>query len=164
MVPQQGQTYLVLRLMDFLLPPLVVPSTGKRLALILSSAQSFSDPCLRLRGQRRCRPAILGVLLDMQAVGLSGGLKFLVVVIAVVAYVLDAMNQIVEMRHLMQERGCQLEDGPVKVLGAKIDFPILLAAGVPYLVDTAPAIRSTPSVRRYSDGRAGSTRPRKNAR
>ena len=90
----------------------------------------------------------------MQAVGLSGGLKFLVVVIAVVAYVLDAMNQIVEMRHLMQERGCQLEDGPVKVLGAKIDFPILLAAGVPYLVDTAPAIRPAPSVRRYSDGRA----------
>ena len=37
MVPQQGQTYLMLRLMDFLLPPLVVPSTGKRLALILSS-------------------------------------------------------------------------------------------------------------------------------
>lgn len=90
----------------------------------------------------------------MQAVGLSGGLKFLVVVIAVVAYVLDAMNQIVEMRHLMQERGCQLEDGPVKVLGAKIDFPILLAAGVPYLVDTAPAISPAPSVRRYSDGRA----------
>ena len=28
----------------------------------------------------------------------------------------------------MQERGCQLEDGPVKVLGAEIDFPILLAA------------------------------------
>ena len=36
-VLQQGQTYLILRLMDFLLPPLVVPSTGKRLALILSS-------------------------------------------------------------------------------------------------------------------------------
>ena len=47
--------------------------------------------------------------------GLSGGLKFLVVVVAVVAYVLDAMNQIVEMRHLMQKRGRQLEDGPVKV-------------------------------------------------
>ena len=108
--------------------------------------QSFSDPCLSLRGQRCYRPAILGVLLDMQAVGLSGGLKFLVVVVAVVAYVLDAMNQIVEMRHLMQERGCQLEDGPVKVLGAEIDFPIFLTAGVPYLVDTAPAIRPAPSV------------------
>ena len=64
------------------------------------------------------------------------------------------MNQIVEMRHLMQKRGCQLEDGPVKVLGAEIDFPILLTAGVPYLVDTAPAISPAPSVRRYSDGRA----------
>ena len=71
--------------------------------------RGFSDPCLRLRGQRCYRPAILGVLLDMQAVGLSGGLKFLVVVIAVVAYGLDAMHQIVEMRHLMQERGCQLD-------------------------------------------------------
>ena len=38
-------------------------------------------------------------------------------------------------------------------LGAEIDFPILLAAGVPYLVDTAPAISPAPSVRRYSDGR-----------
>ena len=66
--------------------------------------QGFFDPCLRLRGQRCYRPAILGVLLDMQAVGLSGGLKFLVVVIAVVAYVLDAMNQIVEVR-------------PIRVLG-----------------------------------------------
>ena len=64
------------------------------------------------------------------------------------------MNQIVEMRHLMQKRGCQLEDGPVKVLGAEIDFPILLAAGVPYLVDTAPAIGPAPSVWRYSDVRA----------
>ncbi len=32
----KGQTYLILRFLDFLLPPLVVPSTGKRLALILS--------------------------------------------------------------------------------------------------------------------------------
>ena len=46
---------------------------------------------------------------------LGSGLKFLVVVVAVVAYVLDAMKQIVEMRHLMQKRGYQLEDGPVKV-------------------------------------------------
>ena len=35
-VPQQGQTYLILRLMDFLLPPLLVPSTGKRLAFHIS--------------------------------------------------------------------------------------------------------------------------------
>ena len=57
------------------------------------------------------------------------------------------------MRHLMQERGCQLEDGPVKVLGAEIDFPIFLTAGVPYLVDTAPDISPAPSVRRYGDVR-----------
>lgn len=106
--------------------------------------QGFLDPCLRFRGQLCYRPAILCVLLDMQAVGLSGGPKFLVVVVAVVAYVLNAMNQIVEMRHLMQKRGCQLEDRPVQVLGAEIDFPILLAAGVPYLVDTAPAYAPRP--------------------
>lgn len=42
-------------------------------------SQNFSDPCLR--GQRRYRPAILGVLLDMQAVSLGSGLKFLVVIV-----------------------------------------------------------------------------------
>lgn len=47
----------------------------------------------------------------------------------------------------MQERGSQLEDGPVKILGAEIDFPILFAVGVPYLVDTASAIRPASSVR-----------------
>ena len=62
-------------------------------------------------------------------------------------------NWVTMMQEKLQERGCQLEDGPVKVLGAEIDFPILLAAGVPYLVDTAPAISPAPSVRRYSDGR-----------
>ena len=42
-------------------------------------SQNFSDPCLR--GQRRYRPAILGVLLEMQAVSLGSGLKFLVVIV-----------------------------------------------------------------------------------
>ena len=83
--------------------------------------------------------------------GLGGGFEFQVVVIAVVAYVLDAMNQIVEMRHLMQERGCQLENRPVKVLGAEIDFPIFLAAGVPAFTDTAPALSPASSVRGYDD-------------
>ena len=80
---------------------------------------------------------------------LGGSFEFQVMIIAVVAYVLDAMNQIIEVRHLMQERSCQLEDGSIKVLGAEIDFPILRTAGVPYLVDTAPAIRPAPSVRGY---------------
>ncbi len=82
------------------------------------------------------------------------GLKFLVVVVAVVAYVLDAMNQIVEMRHFMQERGGQLEDSSVKVLSAKIDFPVFLTAGVPDFIDTAPTVSPTPSVRGYGDRRA----------
>ena len=45
------------------------------------------------------------------------------------------------------ERGSQPEDRLVKVLGAEIDFPTLLA-------DTAPAISPAPFVRRYSNGRA----------
>ena len=110
-------------------------------------AQGFSDPCLRLRGQRRYCPSVFVVLLNVQPMGLGGGFEFQVVVIAVVAYVLDAMHQIVEVRHFMQERGGQLEDWPVKVLGAKIDFPVFLTAGVPDFIDTAPAVSPTPSVR-----------------
>ena len=34
MVPQHGQTYLILRFLDFLLPPFVVPSTGWRLSML----------------------------------------------------------------------------------------------------------------------------------
>ena len=87
--------------------------------------------------------------------GLGGGFEFQVVVIAVVAYLLDAMNQIIEVGHFMQERGGQLEDRPVKVLSAKIDFPGFLTAGVPDFMDAAPAISPTPSVRGYGDRRAG---------
>lgn len=55
----------------------------------------------RLRGQRRYRPTVFVVLLNVQPMGLGGGFEFQVVVIAVVAYVLDTMHQIVEMRHFM---------------------------------------------------------------
>ena len=62
--------------------------------------------------------------------GLGGGFEFQVVVITVVAYVLDAMNQIIKVRHFMQERGGQLENRSVKILSAKIGFPVFLTAGV----------------------------------
>ena len=55
----------------------------------------------------------------------------------------------------MQERGGQLEDGSVKILGAEVDFPIQLALGVPDFIDTAPAVCAAPTVRRYGDCRAG---------
>ena len=86
---------------------------------------------------------------------LGSSFEFQVMIIAVVAYVLDAMNQIIEVRHLMQERGGQFKDSSVKVLSAKIDFPVFLAAGVPDFIDTAPTVSPTPSVRRYGDGRVG---------
>ena len=115
----------------------------------------LGQPCGGFFGQRRDRPAVGGVMLDVQAVGLSGVLEFLVVVIPVVADVLDLMGQVVEMRHFM-EHGCRdLADGPVDVLGADVDLPIRLAAGLPDFINAAPAVGPTPAVRRYGDGRAG---------
>ena len=64
-------------------------------------AQGFLDPSLCLRSQCCNCPAVLGMFLILKAVGLSGGLKFHVVVIAVVAYVLYIMFQIVEVGHFM---------------------------------------------------------------
>lgn len=105
--------------------------------------------------QCRDRPAVGGVMLDVQAVGLGGVLEFLVVVIPVVADILDLMGQVVEMRHFM-EHGCRnLADGPVDVLGADVDLPIRLAAGLPDFIHAAPAVGSAPAIRRYGDGRAG---------
>ena len=100
-------------------------------------------------------PAVGGVMLDVQAVDLGGVLEFLVVVIPVVADVLDLMGQVVEMRHFMKH-GCRdLADGPVDVLGADVDLPIRLAAGLPDFIHAAPTVGSAPAVRRYGDGRAG---------
>lgn len=105
--------------------------------------------------QCRDRPAVGGVMLNVQAVGLRGFLEFLIVVVPVVADVLDLMGQVVEMRHFM-EHGCRdLADGPVDVLGADVDLPIRLAAGLPDFIHAAPAVGSAPAVRRYGDGRTG---------
>ena len=113
------------------------------------------QPCGGFFTQCRDRPAVGGVMLDVQAVGLGGVLEFLVVVIPVVADVLDLMGQVVEMRHFM-EHGCRdLADGPVDVLGADVDFPIRLIAGLLDFIYAAPALGSAPAVRRYGDGRAG---------
>ena len=64
-------------------------------------AQGFPDPYLCLRGQCRYCPSVFIVLLNVQAMSLSGSFEFQVVIIAVVTFVLDAMNQIVEVRHFM---------------------------------------------------------------
>lgn len=64
-------------------------------------SQGFSDPCLRLRAQRCYCPSVFVVLLNVQAMSLDSGFEFQVMVITVVAYVLDAMNQIIEVRHFM---------------------------------------------------------------
>ena len=122
---------------------------------ILHAAGLMGQPCGGFFGQHRDRPAVGGVMLDVQAVGLGSFLEFLVVVVPVVADVLDLMRQIVEMRHFV-EHGCRhLADGSVDVLGADVDLPVRLAAGLPDFIHAAPAVGSAPAVRRYGDGRTG---------
>lgn len=115
----------------------------------------LGQPCGSFLGQRRNCPAIGGVMLNVQAVCLSRFFEFLVVVVPVVADVLDLMGQVVEMRHFVEHGRCHLADRPVDVLGAYVDFPICLAAGLPDFIYAAPAVGSAPAVRRYGDGRAG---------
>ena len=77
-----------------------------------------------------------------------GGLKILVGVVTVVAYILDALHQIVEARHLMQERGAS----------PKIALSLLLSAIIPYTSHKPCALCL--SIQRWP---GGSARPRKNA-
>lgn len=100
----------------------------------------LGQPRRRFRGQRRDRPAVGGVLLDVQAVSLGRLLEFHVVVVAVVAHVLDVVRQVVEVRHLMEHGRGHLANGPVNVLGADIDFPVRLAIALPDFIYAAPAI------------------------
>ena len=55
----------------------------------------------------------------------------------------------------MEHSRRHLADGPVDVLGADIDLPVRLTTSLPDFIYTAPAISSTPAIRRYGDGRAG---------
>ena len=95
-----------------------------------------------------------GVVLDAQTVGLSSALEFFIMEVPVVADVLDLIGQVVKMRHFVEHGRCHLADGPVDVLGADVDFPIRLIAGLLDFIYAAPAIGSAPAVRRYGDGRA----------
>ena len=115
----------------------------------------LGQPCGGFFGQRRDRPAVGGVMLDVQAMGFGGFLEFLVVVVPVVADVPDLMRQIVEMRHFVEHGRRHLANGPVDVLGANVDLPVRLAAGLPDFIYAAPAVGSAPAVRRYGNGRAG---------
>ena len=115
----------------------------------------LGQPCAGFFGQRCDRPAVGGVMLDVQAVGLRGFLEFLVVVVAVVADVLDLMGQIVEMCHFVEHGRRHFANGPVDILGANVDLPVCLAADLPDFIYAAPTIGSAPAIWRYGDGRAG---------
>ena len=62
------------------------------------------------------------------------------------------MVQIVEMRHFVEHGRRHLADGPVDILGANVDLPVRLAAGLPGFIHAAPAVGSAPTVWRYGDG------------
>lgn len=57
--------------------------------------------CLKSRVQCRYRPAVFLLLFNMQAVSLGSGLKFHIVIISVVTYVLNIMHQIVKVGRFM---------------------------------------------------------------
>ena len=105
-------------------------------------------------GEGCYRPAVGLMMLDVQAVGLGGVLEFLVVIIAVVAYVLDLMGQVVEVRHFVEHGRRDLRDWAVDVLGADVDFAVGLLVGLPDFVYAAPAIRAAPAVGRYRQSMA----------
>ena len=114
----------------------------------------LGDPFRGIRRKRRHRPAVFLVVLDVQAVGLGRLLEFLVVIVPVVAYVLDAVGEVVEMGHFVEHGRGNLADGPVDVLGANVDLAVALAAILPDFVNAAPAVGSAPAVGGYRDGRA----------
>lgn len=78
-----------------------------------------------------------------------GGLKILVGVVTVVAYILDALHQIVEARHLMQERGASPKMGRSRYSAQRLNSRYFSLPSFP-----TPVISPAPSVCRYRDGRA----------
>lgn len=105
-------------------------------------------------GQGRYRPSVGAMMLDVKAVGFGGGLEFLVVVVAVVAHILDLMDQVVKVGHLMKHGRGHLADGAVDVFGGNVDLAVGFAAALPDFIDTTPAVCAASVVGRYRDGRA----------
>ena len=83
-----------------------------------------------------------------------GGLKILVGVVTVVAYILDALHQIVEARHLMQERGASPKMGRSRYSAQRLNSRYFSLPSFPI-----PVISPAPSVCRYRDGRAAQLAP-----
>lgn len=73
--------------------------------------------------------------------------------ILVVAYVLDATHQIVQVRVPCSMVRGHLANEPVDILGADINNSVRLAVALSDFVCAAPAIYTVPAVRRYGDGR-----------
>ena len=114
----------------------------------------LGQPFGGLFGQGRYCPSVGGVMLNVKAMILGSGLEFLVVVVAVVAYVLELMNKVVQMGHLM-EHGCgYFTDGAVDVFGGDVDLAVCFAVSLPDFIDATPAVCAASVVGRYRDGRA----------
>lgn len=117
-------------------------------------SQGGYDPCFGFRSQGRNRPAIFGMFLNTETVGFGGGFEFHIVVIAVVAYVLDIMLQVIQVAHFMEECGGYLRNGAVEIFGAKVDLPVKFVLRTPDFMDAAPAVCAASAVRGYGDSRA----------
>ena len=105
-------------------------------------------------GQGRYRPSVGSVMLDVKAVGLGGCFEFLVVVVAVVAYILNLVNQVVKVGHLMKHGRGHFADGPVDVFGGDVDLAVGFIRALPDFIDAAPTVCAAPVVGGYRDGRA----------
>ena len=114
----------------------------------------LGQPFSGFLGQGCYRPSVGAVVLNVKAVCLGGILEFLVVVVPVVADILDLVNHVVEMGHLMKHSRSHLADGAVDVFGGDIDLAVGLVRALPDFVDAAPAVCATPVIGRYRDGRA----------
>ena len=114
----------------------------------------LGQPFGGLSGQGRYRPAIGAMMLNAKAVGFGGGFESLVVVVAVVAYILDLVNQVVKVGHLMKHGRSHLADGAVDVFGGDVDLAVGFVCALPDFVDAAPAVCTASIVGRYRDGRA----------
>lgn len=114
----------------------------------------LSEPFSSFFGQGRYRPSVGSVMLDVKAVGFGGGLELLVVVVAVVAYILNPMNHVVEMGHLMEHGRSHLADGTVDVFGGNVDLAVGFVCALPDFVNAAPAVCAASVIGGYRDGQA----------
>lgn len=95
MVPAAGADKFDASVDGFLAPTFGASGCLQTIGVDAGISQGGYNPCFGLRSQGRNRPAVFRMFLNMQPVGFGSGFELHIVVIAVVAYVLDAMLQVI---------------------------------------------------------------------